>query len=259
LSLQIGTNLSQRPWFLEKPIAHRGLHHGVEIPENSLAAFEAACEAGYPIELDCHLHERSGEIIVFHDQDLTRLAQDPRDIQKMSLSDLLKVRLYETDQKIPTLKQVLELVNGRVPLLIETKQFKSNGSFEKKLIEMMDEYESHCGGEWAIQSFHHGALCYIQRHYPHVVKGMLSGSMDDAEIPGWQKASVRSLVLLPLIKPQFLSYEVAHLKRRETKLPWQKILGVPVIGWTIRNKKDYKSAIAVCDNVIFENFSPEHQ
>ncbi len=249
--------MTEKPWFLSRPIAHRGLHKGVEVPENSLASFEAACIAGYPIELDIHFHESSKEIIVFHDVDLVRLAQDPRQIQKLTLTDLLKVKLYETDQKVPTLKDVLELVNGRVPLLIETKQLKSDGVFETALVEMMDQYQTQTGGEWAIQSFHHGALYYIQRHYPHVVKGMLSGSMDDAEIPGWQKLGVKSMLLLPAIKPQFISYEASELKRRDRPLPWRQALGMPIIGWTIRNIKDYKSAIEVCDNVIFENFSPE--
>ncbi|MBH47346.1 MAG: hypothetical protein CME71_04155 [Halobacteriovorax sp.] len=248
-----------KPWFLAKPIAHRGLHKGIEIPENSLAAFDAACKAGFPIELDCHYHEKSGEIIVFHDVDLLRLAQDPRTVQELNLNDLLKVRLYESDHLIPSLEQVLELVAGRVPLLIETKQIKSDGAFEKALVAQMDRYVEATGGEWAIQSFHHGALYYIERHFPHVAKGMLAGSMNEAEIPAWQRVSVKSLALLPLVRPQFIAFEAAELVRTKKVLPWARAFGTPVIGWTIRNKKEYKSVKGLCDNVIFENFLPEHQ
>ena len=248
-----------KPWFLANPIAHRGLHKGTEIPENSLASFEAACQAGFPIELDCHYHEKSGEIVVFHDVDLLRLAQDPRTIQELTLSELLKIRLYETDHLLPSLAQALELVAGRVPLLIETKQLKSDGVFEKALIKQMDEYVERTGGQWAIQSFHHGALYYIERHFPHVAKGMLAGSMNEAEIPAWQRVSVKSLALLPLVKPQFIAFEAAELVRTKKTLPWARALGTPVIGWTIRNKKEYKAVKGLCDNVIFENFLPEHQ
>lgn len=247
----------EKPWFLARPIAHRGLHHGIKTPENSLASFEAACVAGYPIELDCHFHETSGELIVFHDVDLLRLAQDPRTIQAITISQLLKTKLYETEHLIPNLDQVLEVVNGRVPLLIETKQLHSDGHFEQALVAKMDDYQKRTGGEWAIQSFHHGALYYIQRHFPHVAKAMLSGSMESAEIPVWQRVSVRSLALLPLVRPQFISFEAAELIRIKKGLPWQRALGTPVVGWTIRSKKELKSVSELCDNIIFENFAPE--
>lgn len=245
----------KKPWFLETPIAHRGLHSGTKIPENSLAAFEAACEKGYPIELDCHYHEMSGEIVVFHDDDLLRLAQDPRSLQELTLAELKRVRLYESDQLLPTLDEVLELVAGRVPLLIETKQRKSNGKFEELLVSKMERYQ----GEWGIQSFHHGALYWFEKNHPHVVKGMLSGSMEGSGIAAWQRMGVRNLLLLPLVKPQFVAYEASELIRLKRPLAWQKTLGIPVIAWTLRSLKEFKAVKGHCDNVIFENFTPEHK
>lgn len=242
-----------KPWFLARPIAHRGLHAGTKIPENSLAAFEAACQAGYPIELDCHYHVASGEIVVFHDDDLLRLVQDPRKLQEVTLPELLKQRLYESDQFICSLDQVLEVVAGRVPILIETKQLQSTGQFEQALIEKMDRYQ----GEWALQSFHHGALYWVQRHHPHVVKGMLTGSMEGVQIPAWQRVGVRQLALLPVIRPQFVACEADYLKRTNFQVPWRNLLGIPLIAWTIRSLKEYKSVRSHCDNVIFENFSAE--
>lgn len=242
-----------RPWFLSRPIAHRGLHHGTEVPENSLAAFEAACEAGYPIELDCHYHATSGKIVVFHDEDLTRMVGDPRNLQEVELTELINLRLYESEQKIPTLAEVLNLVNGRVPLLIETKLEHSDGKFEEALMAHMQNYT----GEWAIQSFHHFSLYWFERHHPHVVKGMLAGSMEGAQIPSWKRIGVKALAMLPLIKPQFVAYEARELVRRGKGLPWQRALGVPVIAWTLRSYKEYKAVRELCDNVIFENFTPE--
>lgn len=242
-----------RPWFLSKPIAHRGLHHGTKTPENSLAAFEAACLAGYPIELDCHYHASSGEIIVFHDDDLTRMVGDNRKLKEVALDELLQLKLYDTDQGIPTLAAVLELVNGRVPILIETKLTESDGKFEVALMDKMQSYH----GDWAIQSFHHLSLYWFERHHPEVVKGMLAGSMEGAQIPSWKRLGVKALAMLPLIRPQFVAYEASELIRLKKGLPWQRALGVPVIAWTLRSHKEYKSVRELCDNVIFENFTPE--
>jgi glycerophosphoryl diester phosphodiesterase len=249
--------MNQRPWFITLPIAHRGLHSGREVPENSLSAFAAACEAGFAIELDCHYHQMSGEIIVFHDDDLVRLAQDSRAIQDVPLHELLQVSLYEGEQTIITLDQVLELVQGEVPLLVELKLTKSSGMFEKTLVEKMDAYHQRYGGEWALQSFHHGALYWIQRRYPHVIKGLLSGSMQGTQIPGWQRLSIRKMALLPMIRPQFIAYEARALILARKDLFWRRTLGIPILAWTVRSKKEYKSLAGRCDNIIFENFIPE--
>lgn len=242
-----------KPWFLTTPIAHRGFHHGTKVPENSLAAFEEACQKGYAIEIDCHYHVLSGEIIVFHDDDLIRMACDARSLQELSLHELKQTKLYETDQCIPTLDEVLELVAGRVPLLIETKQHHSNGQFEAALMAKMESYQ----GEWAVQSFHHGALYWFEKNYPHVVKGMLSGSMEGVDISTWKKLGVNSMAMLPLVRPQFIAYEAQELVRLKKGLTWQKVLGTPVIAWTVRSLKEYKAVKGLCDNIIFENFIPE--
>lgn len=242
-----------KPWFLSRPIAHRGLHHGTKVPENSLNSFAAACEAGYPIELDCHYHAASSEIVVFHDEDLLRMVGDNRLLQDVPLAELLKLSLYKTDQLIPTLEQALKVIDGRVPLLIETKLTDSDGKFEAALMAKMRDYH----GEWAIQSFHHPSLYWFERHHPEVVKGMLAGSMEGAQIPSWKRLGVKSLAMLPLVKPQFVAYEASELIRLKKGLAWQRALGVPVIAWTLRSLKEYKSVRGLCDNVIFENFTPE--
>ncbi len=224
-----------------------------------MGAFEAACAAGFPIELDVHFHQASGEIVVFHDEDLLRLVQDPRRLQEVALADLLSMCLYEGQERICTLDQALEVVGGRVPLLIETKQLVSDGQFEQTLVKKMDAYQNRTGGEWAVQSFHHGALYWLERHFPHVVKGMLSGSMEGVKIPAWQRVGVRQLALLPVIKPQFVAYEADYLRRMKYDLPWRKVLGTPLIAWTVRSNKEYKLVRSLCDNIIFENFLPESE
>ena len=155
--------------FLKWRYAHRGLHQKPTVPENSLAAFKAAVEKGYAIELDVHLM-RDGNIAVIHDSSLKRTAGYDVKIEDLTISDLEKFKLEESNEKIPTLKQVLELVDGKVPLLVEIKTENNCAAVTKRTIEILKGYE----GEYLIESFDPRCILWLKKHAPNIVRGQLT-------------------------------------------------------------------------------------
>jgi glycerophosphoryl diester phosphodiesterase len=143
-SLLVGT---QAPaWLRSRPVAHRGLHDAAR-PENSLAAFEASAQAGHPIELDVHL-TADGHAVVFHDDDLPRMTGRPGRVADATLAELRALPLLDTDERIPSLDDVLALVHGRVPVLVELKARAPYGPLEQAVRDRLRRRP----GAYAVQS-----------------------------------------------------------------------------------------------------------
>ena len=138
--------LNSSHWLLSTPIAHRGLWNE-EIPENSLLAYKNAIEKGYPIEIDVH-KSKDGVLFVFHDDNLSRMTGVDALLHEKTSTELKSLTLNGTEEKIPTLKEVLEVVDGKVPLLIEIKNQPDN-SVVDDTVKILKEYK----GEFAVQSF----------------------------------------------------------------------------------------------------------
>lgn len=134
-------------WLRERPIAHRGLH-GDGVPENSVAAFEAAVDAGYPVELDVRL-TADAVPVVHHDESLERCCGLDATVAETERADLADLTLQGSDQCLPTLETALETVDGRVPLLVEVKNRERPGDVERATAAVLDEYD----GAFAVQSF----------------------------------------------------------------------------------------------------------
>lgn len=152
--------------------AHRGLV-GDKFPENSLGAFRNTINAGVGIELDLRL-TRDGVPVVFHDKTLRRMCGDMRKVSAINSAELRRLRLNGTDEKIPTLEEVLKLVNGAVPLLIELKLPKRHmwhRRLERKILPILKDYK----GEYMLQSFNKYGMKYMKRQLPQVKCGILSG------------------------------------------------------------------------------------
>lgn len=236
-------------WFLERPIAHRGLHFDNEIPENSISAFQKAIDNGYPIELDIQI-TKDHEVVVFHDESLLRICGVNKKVSELNLSELKKFKLFESSEKIPTLRETLEFVNARVPLLIELKCLDYNGILEKQTAKDLDSYS----GQIAIQSFHPFSLFWFKRNREHIPRGMLCGSLQKSGLGFGKKLLVKSLVLSLFIKPQFLALEYGWHK------PWKSLLclSLPIVYWTI-TKSEEVSRIETQKNrnYIFEKVLPK--
>ncbi|MGB3136244.1 MAG: glycerophosphodiester phosphodiesterase family protein [Nodosilinea sp.] len=227
-------------WITTRPIAHRGLHRGTAVPENSLAAFEAAIAANHPIELDVQLMA-DGHLAVFHDRDLKRLTGKKGRIVDQTLATLKQFRLYDTNQGIASLAEVLTCVDGRVPVLIEIKNEKKVGPPEQTIVKTLAGYR----GEFAVQSFNPRSLQWFKHHAPDIVRGQLASKP--------QKFLRSNLLLTWISCPHFIAYNVKALPTLPTILARRRF-NLPLLAWTVRSQSDCDRALQHADNYIFDSF-----
>ena len=234
-------------WLLDQPIAHRGLHDKTS-PENSLSAFQKAIDQGYPIELDVQIIA-DGTVVVFHDSSLSRLTDNDGYLKFLNKEDLNLLTLKDSKEKIPTFEEVLNLVNGKVPLLIEVKNEGKVGELEKTVLEMLKKYK----GEYAICSFNPYVLEYFYKYAPDVPRGQIAGFFKGEKLSFLKKHALKKMLLNKKIShPDFISYEAKRLPNRFVK----KYKALPLLAWTVRSESEYLKVVKYCDNVIFEGFEP---
>ena len=233
-------------WITQYKIAHRGLHND-KYPENSIPAFENASKKGFAIELDVH-DISDGNIIVFHDNDLNRLCGINKKVKDLKTDELRNCYLSNTKYTIPTLKEVLEVINGKVPIIIELKIDSFRETLSKEVYNIIKDYK----GSIAVKSFNHLTILWFKKHAPHIMRGMLGSSLKETRLPKLYKWVIKNLYLFKLIKPDFISYDINDLPyKNATKR------NVPIITWTIRSKTQEAEALKVADNIIFENYIPD--
>ena len=240
-------------WLVNKYIAHRGLHDETH-PENSLSAFKNAMENDYVIELDVHQIE-DGTIVVFHDETLMRMTgKDGYVNQIKSVDDLKNYHLNETKETIPTLQQVLDLVKGKVPILIEIKNYKTQqynpgNPLENTLCDMLKKYN----GEYAIMSFNPYVLKWFKLHAPEIWRGQLSSLFKGERLKKVVKFYLKHMLLNKNVsEPDFIAYKYSDLPNRYVK----KYKNLPLIAWAVPSQQEYMKVAPHCDNIIFENFTP---
>ena len=210
----------------ENLIAHRGLHDSNTI-ENTIKAFTKAMEKNYTIELDVHILSDK-TIVVYHDFDLKRLVGVNRVIETLNYKELSKYKIKKK-YTIPTLIQVLNLVNGKVPLLIEVKDLDNNKEFYSELANLLDNYN----GKFAIHSTNPKVMDWYNKYRPNYVIGLII--FNDLNYKIFKKYTN---------KIDFLSVYKKQLPFKSKKL---------ILGWTIRNEKEYLKYKDKADNLICEN------
>ncbi len=231
--------------------AHRGLH-GNGVPENSLAAFALACEAGYGIELDVQL-SRDGEIMVFHDYTLERMTGDPRKLSELSAAALGELHLAGTKETIPSLAQVLRLVDGRVPLLIELKGEDLNTALAPKLAAMLGDYS----GPYCIESFNPLLLRDIQKHLPQAYCGLLyTNVVRDKKKASLINILLSAMALNVLCRPQFIAFNEADRHSLPVRLT-TGLYHAPKFVWTVRSEASLNMAHQCGECPIFEHVRPK--
>jgi glycerophosphoryl diester phosphodiesterase len=235
-------------WLTTVPVAHRGLHDGTR-PENSMAAFAAAAEAGYAIELDVHL-SADGVLVVFHDDDTARLTGRSLRVVRTSAAELTALTLLGTQERIPLLTEVFDLVAGRVPVLVEVKAGRGAAAVGPELVTELRR----CTGPVAVQSFDPRIVLWLRRHAPWVVRGQLGGGAGP-DSPWWLRWGLGAMPLNLLSRPQFLGYHVDEMPSRAAGF-WRRVLGVPLLAWTVRSPEQLRLATECAANPIFENLRP---
>lgn len=232
--------------------AHRGLH-GDGIPENSMAAFRAAKEAGYGIELDVHLMA-DGNLAVIHDSSLKRTAGADLIIEDLNAGDLDAFRLEGTDEKIPLLAQVLNMFQGGAPVIVELKSYRGNGS---RLCDAACAVLKDFDGSYCVESFDPRCVVWLRNAHSDVIRGQLTENffLAKSRISNFLKFTMRHQMLNVLTKPDFVAYRFED-RRTISNFIARKIWGIQGVAWTIRTQEDLDTAVREGWIPIFENFRP---
>lgn len=267
---------------------------GVIAPENSLAAFAAACEAGYGIELDLQM-TRDGEVVVVHDGDLMRVAGDPRRIADLTYDELTRIPLFPTDapgackaaplplaleepplvttpdnapegyyQHVPLFADVLKVVAGRVPLIVEYK-FDDNSKWDPHDVELMEKGDALLqaySGKYVIESFNPAAVNWYKENRPEVCRGQLSwwpyGEDKPTDPVALGKEYAAGALLFDWIsRPDFVAYDWKGGNSPQVKLA--RFMGAVPVSWTVRSRDEYAQCCDQFDRHIFEAFVPDEQ
>ena len=235
--------------------AHRGLHGG-GVPENSLEAFRLACEAGYGIELDIQLSS-DGEVVVFHDGTLIRMTGVEGKVCDFTASELSELRLAGTDEKIPTLKEVLELVDGRVPMLVELKGSTLDISLCGKAYEILKDYK----GSFCLESFNPWLVKGIKDLMPDRFCGLLYSNMvrdkkrDGKKVTALDRI-VSAMALTFVCKPHFIAYNEEDRNSFPVRLS-TRFYKTPKFIWTVTSKAAVDKAHELGELPIFEKIDRE--
>jgi glycerophosphoryl diester phosphodiesterase len=242
--------------FLTHPIAHRGYHDAAKgVIENSLSAFRAAVEAGYGIELDV---QRSADdaAVVFHDDDMDRLTAVTGDFRDFSAAELARTELRGSTDTIPSLKEVLALVAGRVPLLIEIKENwnkmeDTDSILEKAVAADLKDY----AGPVAVMAFNPHCVAHMARLAPDVPRGLTTEAYDpvlNAPIPAEVCDYLREIPDYDRTQSSFISHQASDLGR--PRVAALKAAGATILCWTVRSPEIEAEARKIAQNITFEGY-----
>ena len=232
-----------------QPFAHRGLH-GNGIVENSRAAFSAAVALGHGIELDVQ-PAQGGEPFVFHDARLERLTGDSGALAARAASELDRIRLKGSDETIPRLSDILSLVAGRAPILIEVKIDSHHvGHLCLGVRRALEGYR----GDYAVMSFNPEVGRWFRTHAPRIVRGLVVTEHGPETRAQRLRARAERHLSLWRAKPDFLAYDIRDLPSRFAGA--QRERGLPVLTWTVRTAEQERTASACADEAIYERPAP---
>lgn len=233
--------------------AHRGLH-SEGVAENSMTAFEKAKEMGFGIELDVQLSS-DGELVVFHDATLNRVCGIDGRVKDFTYAELSEMYLSGTKDTVPLFKDVLNLIGGRVPLLIEVKMEAGESGIAEKLLEVIDGYK----GDFIVESFNPYALKVLRERRPDIMRGILSCVyMKQEKYKGKPLYWMLENLLTNFIgRPDFIAYEKIGFTNHNLRLI-RHTFGTPLMAWTVKSQEEEAEAISHgFDTVIFEGYVPE--
>ena len=234
--------------------AHRGLH-SENVPENSLASFTLAKDFGYGIELDVRMSS-DGKIFVFHDENLLRMCGINKNLSDLNSAQLRSFFLKGGRERIPLFEEVLDMVEGRVPILIEIKSAKNQFALCKRLALLLDTYS----GSFAIQSFDPRILEYFKKYRPRFARGQLVTKVKGNDPSAPKNALVRfaltHMLTNVLSRPDFISIDGNHINEPAFFLA-TRVFKSKGFVWTVKTKKQYMFCHQKGLYSIFENIKPQ--
>ncbi len=232
-------------WMTKRPIAHRGLHDGNRLVwENTLAAFKLAISGDFAIETDVHL-TKDGVAVIFHDGDLKRLTGREGFIRDHTAAQMSTMNIGDTAEKVPSLRQLLDLVAGQVPVIIE---LKGDVGYDGGLIAAVAADLAAYEGCAVIMSFDHHLIRDFKKLAPNIPGGLTAEGTSVADLEANFSMLAHGI--------SFVSYNVHHLPNRFTKFVRDN-LKMPVITWTVRTKDDVDRTYANAEQATFELCNPD--
>lgn len=242
-------------WIINQFIAHRGFFDK-ENPENTLGAFQRAVENNFAIECDLRLLA-DGNVVVFHDKRLSRLTSVDGYIETLTLDEIKNLKVNNSNFGIPTLQEMLSVVNGQVPILFEIRNFsrKKIGELESKLCEILKDYK----GNFAVQSYNPFVLEWFKINHPEIMRGIVSSyfqfneDFEDDKTSWVVRYVLKHMKMNKKAEPNFIAYYWKNLPNRFVK----KYKELPVLAWTIKSQEEYLKVVKHADNIIFEGFEPK--
>lgn len=244
---------------LARPVAHRGYHNASQGRiENTPSAVAAAMERGFGVEVDVQ-ETADGQALVHHDYTLERLVEGTGSVISQHSSDLVKLHMKTGTDKLWLLQDLFDLVQGRIPLVIEIKSRIVPGAqadFVRNVVDQVARYS----GPACIKSFDPDMLSVAKAHNPDVLRGIVADSarnkQDYARHSRMDRFILRHLLHVPRTRPHFISYCVNDLPAPGPSF-WRKTLGLPMMTWTVRTPEQRERASRYADQMVFEGFDPE--
>lgn len=249
--------VAARPWpdgLIARPVAHRGLHDAARgIIENTAGAIDAAIAGRYGIEVDLQI-SGDGEAMVHHDDALGRLTDGDGRLAEMSAAELKRVPFRASAERMLTLPELLDRVGGRVALVLE---LKSRFDGDDRLVARVARALASYAGPVAAMSFDPAMVAALRRIAPHLRRGIVA-ERRFAELPprsaAWRGPALAHLLHAPMTRPDFVAYCVDDLPAPATRVA--RLLGLPILTWTVRTAAQRKRAAQHADQMIFEGFRP---
>ncbi|MGE3829717.1 MAG: glycerophosphodiester phosphodiesterase family protein [Parvibaculaceae bacterium] len=245
--------LRRLDWLVARPIAHRGLHNvKAGIVENCESAFAAAIAGNYAIECDLQL-SGDGEAVVFHDGTLDRLTDMKGSVGQRSVRELKRVGFKSGKDSIQTFSELLEQVDGNVPLVVEIKtQWDGNPQLVDRATDLVRPYKGHL----AFMSFDPKAIARLRQMKDPRPAGIVA----DRTTPAWypeltprERLSMRAFLHARETRPDFISYYWRDFPYPPVNR--FRAAGHPVICWTIKSREAQRRALRYCDQITFEDFA----
>lgn len=245
--------LRRLDWLVKRPIAHRGLHDAKRgVVENTASAFAAAIESGYAIECDLQL-SGDGEAMVFHDDTVDRLMERNGTVGAMRARELRKLAFKAGKDRIQTLGELLDQIEGRVPLVIELKShWDGNERLLSRALAVLEPYP----GPYALMSFDPEVIAALRERSPDTVRGIVADRATDPFydcLPVSRRIELQRFTHSHATRPHFVSFDWRYFPFAPVNAFRQR--GGPVISWTIRSTESAAAARRYSDQITFEGFA----
>ncbi|WP_428674692.1 glycerophosphodiester phosphodiesterase family protein [Roseibium sp.] len=242
-----------------RPIAHRGYHDADNgVIENTPTAVQKAVERNFAIEVDVQ-ETADCEALVFHDYTLDRLAEGTGNVIAQSSADLVRIGMKTGTDRLWLLQDLFDLVDGKVPLVIEIKSLlrrDAQGDFVRKVVDQVAAYH----GPACIKTFDPDMLSHARAHNSNVLRGIVADRAEpgpDYSLHGrMDRFILRHILHAPRTRPNFISYGIKDLPMPGPSL-MRSVFKIPVMTWTVRNTEQLEKAARYADQIVFEGFDPD--